>query len=125
MIHLDTSFLILALRPGTAQDRMLRRWLADRRPIAVCSVAWAEFRCGPLEASELAAAGAIIERHRAFTKDDAETSAQMFNATGRRRGSIVDCMIAAAAVADGATVATANPADFERLREFGVITAEP
>lgn len=68
----------------------------------------------------LATVRAIINHHRAFTRDDAETAARLFNESGRRRGSLTDCMIAAAALADGAAVATANPADFQRLHDFGV-----
>ena len=115
MIHLDTSFLIRALVRGTPEDRALRRWIANGESLAVCSVAWAEFQCGPLSPSELAVAGAIIDRHRAFTKEDAEGAARLFNESGRRRGSLVDCMIAAAAQADGATVATTRAAPLSRL----------
>ncbi len=124
MIHLDTSFLIRALVRGTPEDQALRRWIANGESLAVCSVAWAEFQCGPLTASELAVAGAIIGRHRDFTRDDAESAARLFNESGRRRGSLIDCMIAAAAQADGAPVATANKADFMRLSDQGVTTAD-
>ena len=123
MIHLDTSFLIRALVRGTPEDQALRRWIANGESLAVCSVAWAEFQCGPLTASELAVAGAIIGRHRDFTRDDAESAARLFNESGRRRGSLIDCMIAAAAQADGAPVATANKADFMRLSDLGVTVA--
>lgn len=123
MIHLDTSFLIRALARGTPEDQALRRWIANGESLAVCSIAWAEFQCGPLTLSELAVAGAIIGRHRDFTKDDAETAARLFNESGRRRGSLIDCMIAAAAQADDAPVATANKADFLRLSDLGVTTA--
>lgn len=123
MIHLDTSFLIRALAQGTPEDRSLRRWIANGEQLAISAVAWAEFRCGPLTSAELATVGAMIGNHPAFTKDDAETAARLFNETGRRRGSLIDCMIAAAALADDAPVATANRADFERLQSFGVAVA--
>jgi predicted nucleic acid-binding protein len=124
MIHLDTTFLIRALMRGTQEDHALRRWIANGESLAVCSIAWAEFQCGPLTASELAVAGAIIGQHVDFTKDDSETAARLFNESGRRRGSLIDCMIAAAAQADGAPVATANKADFERLSGLGVAVAD-
>lgn len=124
MIHLDTSFLIRALVRGTAEDRALRRWIAKGESLAVCSVAWAEFQCGPLTSSELAVAGAIIDGHRDFTKDNAEAAARLYNESGRRRGSLIDCMIAAAALADDAPVATANRADLVRLSQLGVTTAD-
>lgn len=124
MIHLDTSFLIRALQRGTTEDRALRRWIAKGESLAVCALAWAEFQCGPLTSSELAVAGAIIDGHRDFTRDDAETAARLYNESGRRRGSLIDCMIAAAALADDAAVATANHGDFVRLSELGVTTAD-
>ena len=123
MIHLDTSFLIRALIRGTPEDLALRRWIKAGEPLVVSTVAWAEFRCGPLQKPELAAAAAIIDRHREFTRDDAETAARLYNESGRRRGSLMDCMIAAVALADGAAVATSNTPDFQRLGELGVTLA--
>lgn len=123
MIHLDTSFLIRALVRGTPEDRSLRRWIGNGEQLAISAVAWAEFQCGPLTSPELATVGAMIGNHAAFTKDAAETAARLFDETGRRRGSLIDCMIAAAALADDAPVATANRADFERLQSFGVTIA--
>lgn len=123
MIHLDTSFLIRALIRGTPEDRSLRRWVANGEQLAISAIAWAEFRCGPLTPDEMATVGAMIGSHAAFTKDDAETAARLFNESGWRRGSLIDCMIAAAALADDAPVATANRADFERLQSFGLAVA--
>ena len=123
MIHLDTSFLIRALIRGTPEDRSLRRWITNSEQLAISAIAWAEFQCGPLTSAELAIVGAMISNHPAFTKDNAETSARLFNESGRRRGSMIDCMIATAALADDAPVATANPDDFERLQSFGVAIA--
>ena len=123
MIHLDTSFLIRALIQGTPEDRALRRWILDGETLAVTAMAWAEFQSGPLHAAELATAAALIDHHRDFTREDAESAARLFNESGRRRGSLIDCMIAATALADEATVATANPTDFERLQPFGVTIA--
>ena len=73
---------------------------------------------------ELATTAALIDHHRDFTRLDAESAAQLFNESGRRRGSLIDCMIAAAALLDDASVATANPAGFERLHPFGVTIAD-
>jgi len=52
-VHLDTSFLIRALRPGTRQDQMLRALLEASRELAMSSIAWAEFLCGPLNGRQL------------------------------------------------------------------------
>lgn len=123
MIHLDTSFLIRALVPGTLQDRSLKQWIRRGEPLAISTIAWAEFRCGPLQPGELALAEGVVGKCRDFTRDDAETAARLYNESGRRRGSLADCMIAAAALGDGAAVATANARDFEVLEAFGVTIA--
>ena len=123
MIHLDTGFLIRALIRRTPEDLALRRWIRAGEPLVVSTVAWAEFRCGPLQQLELAAAAAIVDRRREFTRDDAETAARLHDESGRRRASLMDCMIAAVALADGAVVTTSNTPDFERLGELGVTLA--
>ena len=123
MIHLDTSFLIPALIPGTQQDRQLRNWASEGETIVISAVAWAEFLCGPLSRSDLDAALQIIEWHLEFTAEQAAIAARLFNATGRRRRMMVDCMIAAAAIADGAPLATVNSGDFGRFTEHGLLLA--
>ena len=39
---------------------------------------------------------------------------------GGRRGSLIDCMIAAAAIADSAPIATGNTSDFRRFEDSGL-----
>jgi predicted nucleic acid-binding protein len=120
MIHLDTSFLIRALVRGSDEDASLREWLAAGESLCMSAVAWTEFLCGPIgrEASDLAKH--VVSRRIDFSDRQAETAAELFNESGRRRGTLVDCMIAAAALADAAPIATTNPADFGRLRPSGV-----
>ncbi len=123
VIMVDTSFLIRALVPGTGEDRALRRWLRDgQRPIT-SAVAWAEFLCGPLEPAEFDLAALIVVDRVEFAAEDAVAAAGFFNATGRRRGTLIDCMIAATATRAGAALATANPADFKRLELLGLTLA--
>ncbi len=120
MIYLDTSFLIRALSRGSAEERMLRDWVGAGEALGMSTVAWAEFLCGPLDGHEMEWVAAIIGRRGDFTVVHAETAAHLFNRSGRRRGSLMDCMIAAAALADGASIATANAADFRRFEESGL-----
>ena len=120
MIHLDTSFLIRALNVGTSEDRKLREWIGVGETLSMSTVAWAEFLCGPLEESEIALAAQMVGHHSDFTPDHAAIAARLFNESGRRRGSLIDCMIAAAALTDGAPIATVNVADFCRFEDFGL-----
>ena len=120
MIHLDTSFLIRALHVGTPEDRKLRAWIGAGETLSMSTVAWAEFLCGPLEEAEIALAAQIVGQQSDFTLDHAAIAAHVFNESGRRRGSLIDCMIAAAALADDAPIATRNVADFRRFEDFGL-----
>jgi len=120
MIHLDTSFLIRALAHGSAEDRALRKWVKDGEPLGMSTVAWAELLCGPLEETHLELATRIVSKRVAFLEEDSILSARLFNESGRRRGSLVDCMIAASALRAREPLATANAADFRRFATFGL-----
>ena len=121
-VHLDTSFLIRALLPGTSESKRLEEWLGGRRPLVVSAMAWAEFLAGPLDDETLRLAGRLVGVAAAVTGVHAERAAQLFNATGRRRGALADCLIAAVAIEDGATLATAD-AGFERFADAGLALA--
>jgi predicted nucleic acid-binding protein len=120
MIHLDTTFLIRALVRETAEDRRLRRWLGEGESLAVSAVGWVEFLSGPVESAHVALAGQILQAPVPFIDEDAALAARLFHLGGRRRGSLIDCMIAATAVRVGAALATAKPADFRRFARAGL-----
>ena len=123
MIHLDTSFLIPALRPNTPESRRLDVWVSEGETVVISSVAWAEFLCGPLSPGDLNAALQAVGQYLEFTTEHAAIAARLFNATGRRRRMMVDCMIAAVAIAEGAPLATVNAGDFGRFAEHGLLLA--
>ena len=123
MIHLDTSFLILAIPSGSPEQRALERWMAADETLALSTPAWTEFLCGPLEGSALAFAIRVIDRHIEFTPAHAEIAAHLFNQSGRRRRLFVDCMIAATAIAEDAPIATADLKDFRRFESAGLTLA--
>ena len=123
MIHLDTSFLIRALDHGSTEDGRLRRWIRNREVLGMSAVAWAELLCGPLSPTELQSVNAIVEHRLDFNANQAEIAARLFNETGRRRGSFVDCMIAAAAIAESSPLATTNEHDFLRFGNSGLSLA--
>ena len=123
MIHLDTSFLIRALPSGSPEERALEEWIGADETLAVSAVAWMEFLCGPVEPSDLEFATGIIDRHIDFAPAHAEIAARLFNQSGRRRRLIVDCMIAAAAIAENAPIASSNERDFRRFESAGLTLA--
>jgi len=119
MIHLDTSFLIRALVAGSPESLELRRQLRAQ-PINISTIAWSEFLCGPLDAAQEAAAVRLFPLPETFIAADSRMAADLYNRTGRRRGSLADCMIAATALRAGAAVATSNVADFRRFEPSGL-----
>jgi predicted nucleic acid-binding protein len=123
-IHLDTSFLIRSLRRESPESNRLRQWLHERHSIAISTFAWAEFLCGPLAENEVELAGTVVVEHVSLGVREAADAATLFNRTGRRRGSLPDCIIAATAIASDAALATYDVSDFERFREAGLELAE-
>lgn len=119
-IHLDTSFLIRALVPGTAEASHLRGWHEERRITGMSAFALGEFLCGPLEPGHAEAARRLILRYLPLGTDEAAMGAELFHRTGRRRGSFPDCLIAATAILDGGVLATSDPRDFQRFAEAGL-----
>lgn len=120
MIHLDTNFLIALEDPGSAATTRFRNWLATRERIGVCAIVWAEYLCGPLTAEKIRAVETLLPVREPFLAGDASEAARLFNAAGRRRGTMVDCMIAAVALRCQARFAPLNPADFRPLMSSGL-----
>ncbi len=123
-IHLDTSFLIRALVPGSAESARLRGWLGARRPVAISAFVWGEFLCGPLAEADEAIAARIAPMHVPVGTAEVTEAARLFNHAGRRRGSFPDCIIGGTAIVSGAELATSDGGDFERLVEAGLALAE-
>jgi predicted nucleic acid-binding protein len=123
MIQLDTSFLIRALVPDSVEADHLRRWIADAESVGISALAWAEFLCGAVTPRVIALADTLLGDPLPFDKAESALSANLFNETGRRRGTLVDCMIAATAIVAGDSVATSNPKDFARFEKLGLVLA--
>lgn len=123
MIHVDTSFLIKGLRAGSPESEKLRAWARAEKTIVVSAVAWTEFLCGPLDEREASLAAALVDRQLDYTMEMTAIAARLFNDTGRRRSSLPDCMIAAAAIAEETAIATGSPRNFARFEEHGLMIA--
>ena len=125
MIHLDTSFLIRSLIRGSSEAARVEVWINNRTPLSVSSICWTEFLCGPLNPAQLPFLEQLLGEPLPFTRLDAEKAAELFNSSGRRRGKLVDCMIAATAIREGASVATSNVADFSAFQISGLRIEKP
>lgn len=120
MIQLDTSLLIRAFAVGSDEDATLRRWLRDREAIGISTPAWTEFLCGPVSATLVEIAVRLLGEPLPFTGAEAAVAGRLFNETGRRRGTLIDCMIAATAIEAGDALATSNRIDFKRFEKLGL-----
>ncbi len=120
-IHLDTNLLVEVGLSGSAMRTSLIAWLEEGNYLAASTIAWSEFCNGPVEEKQKKVIEAALDdRIMVFTKPMAETASVLFNATGRRRGSHADCMIAATAIISDAPLSTLNTKDFERFIPFGL-----
>jgi len=120
MIQLDTSFLIAATVASSTAYQQLKTWAAGGESFGVSAIAWAEYLCGPLDATAESLAQQIFPQPEPFLPGDAVVAAKLFNQTGRRSRSMADCMIAAVAMRCDAALATANVADFKPFEAFGL-----
>lgn len=121
ILHLDTDVLVFGLKSGHEARKLIADGVNGGRRLAVSAMAWAEFRCGPLD-TESAEAWAALLVGQVIPVDHAiaELAAELFNRSGRRSGALPDCLIAATAMTRGARLATLNRANFEPLLRYGL-----
>ena len=121
MIHLDTNYLIGLLVKGSPQAQDVDGWLAGSQILAASAIVWTEFLNGPVTPIEVTRAELVLQsRIISFGRAEAALAAELFNKTGRRRGSRFDCLVAATAILAQAEVATSNLADFKAFLHYGV-----
>lgn len=118
VIELDSNFLVAVLYAGGGPSDMLDRWTRAGIRIQISAIAWSEYLCGPLDHTVVALARKLVNSVEAFTEEDAELASALFNDTGRRSRSHVDCMIAAHAIRRGGALATLNVRDFRPFEKF-------
>jgi predicted nucleic acid-binding protein len=123
MIHFDTNFLIQTTVAGSSAHERFRSWASAQENFNVSSVAWAEFLCGPLDATAESIARQIFPNPEPLLSADATFAAKLFNQTGRRSRSLADCMITAVAIRCGAKLATINAVDFQPFFQYGLALA--
>ena len=121
MIHLDTNYLIGLAVAGSPPAQRVDQWLAAGESLAASALAWTEFLNGPVQSQEIVLVESIIgSRVVPFDKATAVLAAELFNKTGRRRGSRFDCLIAATAILAQADVASADESDFKVFVPLGL-----
>lgn len=120
MICLDTNYLILGLVPTSEESREIIAWTLAGEILVTSMTAWYEFLCGPVTSLQIAAIRAFLSDILPFDEPQAIAAAHLFNATGRKRGLRVDAMIAGAAMAAGASLATNNRTDFALFEPHGL-----
>jgi len=125
MICLDTNYLILGLVDNSSESRELRAWVASGETLVTPMVAWHEFVCGPVTGVQRDTMRAFVEALLPFDETHARIAADLFNNAGRRRTLRVDAMIAAAAIASDASLATNNREDFEVFVQSGLRLQSP
>lgn len=121
MIHLDTNYLIGLLIKGSPQALEVDAWLAAGEPLAASAIVWTEFLNGPVTGFQVTSVAMILQgRIIPFGQAEAALAADLFNKTGRRRGSRFDCLIAATAILAQAEMATVNQTDFKPFLPHGL-----
>ena len=126
MIHLDTNYLIGLLIKGSPQALEVDGWLAAGESLAASAIVWTEFLNGPVTPLEVSRVEAVLQsRIIPFRQAEAVMTADLFNKTGRRRGSRFDCLIAATTAVAQAEIATVNQTDFKPFVPHGVKLASP
>lgn len=120
VIELDSNFLVAVLEASGNESEQLHTWARTGVRIQISAIAWSEYLCGPLETAVVPLARKLINSVETFTEADAELASNLFNATGRRSRSHVDCMIAAHAIRRDAVLATLNVRDFRPFEKFAL-----
>jgi predicted nucleic acid-binding protein len=120
VIFLDTNYLIMGLVEGSREAERLLAWLEAGERLCVSAIVWYEFVCGPVRPEQVAVMRSLVDDVVPFDAVQAEESARLFNAVGRRRALRVDSMIAAVSLARGAALATNNEDDFAPFAELGL-----
>lgn len=123
MIQLDTNYLIALATLGTPQGRQAEQWIESNEQLGVSAVVWTEFLSGTATANQIRLADALIQRIVPFGQAEATLAAALYNFAGRKREKRLDCMIAATAIATGASLATLNRKDFAAFKMRGLLLA--
>jgi predicted nucleic acid-binding protein len=123
MIHLDTSVLVKALTGERTEAPALRERVRDGIRLGVSTIVIYEWWRGPRSDEELADQELLFPARAAapFGVREAAIAAQLYSRLKNPRRREIDIAIAACAVAQGASLWTLNPKDFQDIPDLSVI----
>jgi len=100
---------------GSEEQKRLIAWRKQHEILVTPSVAWYEFRCGPVSSVEIDTIQLFLASILPFTELEAEIAGRLFGQAGRKRSLKTDAMIAATAITARAALATNNIEDFQKF----------
>ncbi len=125
-LHLDTNALIALADPSLELFQITTKRIEAGDLPSASAIAWHEFVRGPASGDDVKRAAELLDgRVLPMDRDAAETAARLFRATGSRRASTADCLIAAIAIQADAVLLTANRDDFVRFEPHGLKLLTP
>lgn len=121
MIHLDTNLLIALLDSSHPHASFAEQLLTKNQPLGCSSLAWMELYSKPVSSQQMELLSEILSGGIfSFDSHQAQISGEWFQKSGCTRKLRFDCGIAAAAFHAQASLATANPDDFQPFIPFGL-----
>ncbi len=122
ILHLDTNCLIDLLLGNGKTIKILKEKLLSEWICMTSAMAWHEFVCGPVLNEQKKDIFDFLEgRILPVDAKTAELAADLFNQSGRKKGSKPDCIIAATAILHQAELLTWNHSDFKNFKSYGLI----
>lgn len=120
-IHLDTNYLIEIHTAESKSRSVLKSLLKQEAEFAISALTWHEFLCGPvLEKHKDNIIDLVENRIIPLNSEMAELGAELFNFSGRRKGTKADCLIAATAICINSEFLTWNTNDFKKFTSLGL-----
>ena len=123
MIHLDTSVLVDALTGPRRSSQLLRELMGGPEQVSISSFVLFEWFRGPRLKEEIEAQEALFPKAdaSAFGPLEAQIAAGLYKTVKRARGREGDLAVAACALANGASLWTLNPKDFDDVPDLTLL----
>lgn len=121
MIHLDSNLLIALIKTTDAHHVAASRVVGGGGPFGCSAIAWMELHSKPVHRRDSVALKYLLNAGIfAFEENCASLAGQLYHATGSKRRTRLDAIIAATSILAGAELATVNPEDFTPFIPHGL-----